>query len=257
MLTAGAVALILSEHIGWRDTYLLMAGLMTVGVVTTALSPEPPQPATIPRTLEEAVIAPLKDFFLRPQAVALLLLIVLYKIGDAFAGSLSTAFLIRGVGFSAGDVGLVNKGMGMAATILGALAGGGMLNRLGMFRALLIFGILQSVSNLGFMALAWVGNSYPAMVAVVAVENVAGGMGTAAFVAFVMSLCDHRYTATQFALLSAAGAVGRVLVGPPSGVLARALDWPAFFFLTFLASLPGLYLLVRLRGIVSKEAAQP
>jgi PAT family beta-lactamase induction signal transducer AmpG len=247
MLTAGAIALILSEHIGWQKTYLLMAALMSIGVATTLFSPEPAVPVAAPKSLAEAVVGPLREFFTRPKAVWLLVLIVLYKVGDAFAGALSTAFLIRGAGFSATDVGVVNKGMGMAATIIGALVGGAWAANLGLFRALLVFGILQAVSNLGFLALALVGHHYPTMVTAVALENIAGGMGTAAFVAFVMSLCDHRYTATQFALLSAVGALGRVFVGPPSGYIAEATGWPGFFFLTFLAALPGLWLLWRLR----------
>jgi PAT family beta-lactamase induction signal transducer AmpG len=224
-----------------------MAALMSIGVATTLFSPEPAVPVAAPKSLAEAVVGPLREFFTRPKAVWLLVLIVLYKVGDAFAGALSTAFLIRGAGFSATDVGVVNKGMGMAATIIGALVGGAWAANLGLFRALLVFGILQAVSNLGFLALALVGHHYPTMVTAVALENIAGGMGTAAFVAFVMSLCDHRYTATQFALLSAVGALGRVFVGPPSGYIAEATGWPGFFFLTFLAALPGLWLLWRLR----------
>ena len=257
MLAAGAIALILSTRIGWRETYLLMAALMTVGVVSTYVSPEPAAPPSVPKTLGEAVVAPLKNFFDRPAAVALLLLIILYKIGDAFAGSLSTAFLIRELGFSPAEVGVVNKGLGMAATIVGALAGGAWMTSLGMFRALLLFGVLQAVSNLGFLILSLAGKSYPLMVGAVAIENIAGGMGTAAFVAFVMSLCDHRYTATQFALLSAVGALGRVFVGPPSGYIAEAAGWPGFFFLTFLAALPGLYVLIRLRPVVLAEGSAP
>jgi PAT family beta-lactamase induction signal transducer AmpG len=237
------LALIFSEIIGWRLTYILMAGVMTLGVLATIFGPEPEVKVVPPRTLAEAVGGPLKEFFSRPGAWALLALIVLYKIGDAFAGSLTTAFLIRGVEFSVGEVGAINKGMGLIATIVGALFGGVIMSRLGMFRSLLYFGILQAVSNLSFMVLALVGKSYPMMVFAVAFENLAGGMGTASFVGFLMALCDHRFTATQFALLSALAALGRVFVGPPSGFLVEATGWPVFFFITFLAALPGLGLL--------------
>lgn len=253
MLVSGAVALILSEQIGWRNTYLLMAGLMLIGVATTLMSPEPTVPAAAPRNLREAVRGPLREFFSRSPAVWLLLLIVLYKIGDAFAGSLTTAFLIRGAGFSAGEVGIVNKGMGLLATILGALVGGALMARLGLLRSLLMFGVLQAVSNLTFMLLAWTGRSYPVMISAVAFENLAGGMGTAAFVALLMSLCDHRYTATQYALLSALASLGRVFVGPPSGYLVEAVGWAMFFFLTFLAALPGLWMVWRLRGYLALD----
>ncbi len=253
MLISGAVALILSDHIGWQSTYLLMASLMLIGVATTLLSPEPSSAITPPRTLSEAVWGPIREFFSRSPAVGLLLLIVLYKVGDAFAGTLTTAFLIRGVGFSPTEVGVINKGMGLLATLFGALTGGALMARMGLFRALLLFGLLQAVSNLSFMVLAWTGKSYLVMVSAVAFENLSGGMGTAAFVALLMSLCDHRYTATQFALLSALGALGRVFVGPPSGYLVETVGWVVFFFITFLAALPGLGLLWRLRDYLNTQ----
>lgn len=262
MLVSGALALIFSEIIGWRLTYCLMAGVMTLGVMATLLGPEPEVKVVPPRTMAEAVGGPLKEFFSRPGAWALLALIVLYKIGDAFAGSLTTAFLIRGVEFSVGEVGAINKGMGLIATILGALFGGVVMSRLGMYRSLMYFGILQAVSNLSFMVLALVGKSYTMMVIAVLFENLAGGMGTAAFVGFLMALCDPRFTATQFALLSALAALGRVFVGPPSGFLVEMTGWPVFFFITFLAALPGLGLLWIMRknvgGLDHKEAwAEP
>jgi PAT family beta-lactamase induction signal transducer AmpG len=257
MLLSGAGALILSESVGWQETYLLMAGFLLIGVAATALSPEPATVGMAPRTFGEAVRGPLTEFFARPAALTLLGLVVLYKIGDAFAGSLSTAFLIRGVGFSPSDVGIVNKGMGLAATVLGVLLGGVLMTRLGLYRSLFSFGILQALSNLGFMCLAWTGYNYPVMVMAVGVENVSGGMGTAAFVALLMSLCDHRYTATQFAALSAVAAVGRVVVGPASGLLVEMMGWARFFFLTFLAAGPGLAMVLMLRERLQERAARP
>ncbi len=256
MLVSGALALILSEQIGWQSTYLLMAGCMVLAVLTTLASPEPSVAVTAPRSLTEAVSGPMQEFFSRPAALWFLLLIVLYKIGDAFAGSLTTAFLIRGVDFTPTDVGLVNKGMGLVATILGALVGGALMTRMGLFPSLMAFGLLQALSNLAFMLLAWTGKSYPVMVGAVAFENLSGGMGTAAFVALLMALCDHRFTATQYALLSAVGAVGRVFVGPPSGFLVMEVGWVTFFFITFLAALPGLWLLWRVRDFLNKLTVQ-
>lgn len=247
MLVSGAGALIVSTYLGWGQTYFLIAALMLIGVGATLLSPEPASPVNIPRNFGEAVWQPVHEFFSRSPALMLLLLIVLYKLGDAFAGSLTTAFLIRGMGFEAAEVGIVNKGLGMVTTIIGALLGGIWMVRMGFFRSLLIFGGLQALSNLTFMLLAWTGKSYPIMVAAVAFENLSGGMGTAAFVALMMSLCDHRYTATQYALLSAMAALGRVFVGPPSGYVVEAVGWVSFFFITFLAALPGLWLLWWLR----------
>jgi PAT family beta-lactamase induction signal transducer AmpG len=196
-------------------------------------------------------VEPWDAFFARRHAVALLALIVLYKLGDAFAGSLSTAFLIRGAGFTATEVGAVNKALGLVATIVGALVGGALLARVSLYRALMWFGVLQAVSNFGYWLIAVSEKSYPLMTAAIAVENLCGGLGTAAFVAFLMALTDRRYTAAQYALLSALAAVGRVYVGPVAGVLVEAMGWPTFFLLTVVAALPGLVLLWLLRGTVS------
>ena len=247
MLISGALALILSGILGWQATYMIMAGLMLVGMTATWFGPEPEDPGTPPKTLQEAVSGPLLEFFSRKGAWAMLALIVLYKLGDAFAGSLTTSFLIRGVGFSVGEVGAINKGMGLVATIVGALFGGALMARLGLFRSLFLFGILQAVSNLSFMVLAMLGKSYPMLVFTIGFENLAGGMGTAAFVAFLMALCNHNFTATQFALLSALASLGRVFVGPTSGVLVDEFGWLIFFLVTFLAALPGLVLLWKMR----------
>jgi PAT family beta-lactamase induction signal transducer AmpG len=254
MLVSGALALIIADRIGWRETYLLMAALMIVGLAATLCGPEPAVAVRPPRTLADAVLLPLREFFARPGALMLLLLIILYKIGDAFAGSLTTAFLIRGVGFTPTDVGTINKGLGLIATILGVLFGGTIMVRLRLYRALMLFGLLQAVSNLSFMVLAAAGKSYPLMVVAVAFENIAGGMGTAAFVALMMALCNHRYTATQYALLSALAAIGRVYVGPAAGYLVEAVGWAMFFFITFLAALPGLALLRGMRRTVEAQA---
>jgi len=243
MLVSGALAMILSQPLGWENTYILMAFLMTIGMCGTFWGPEPERLTTAPKSLGEAVSGPFKNFMSRPTALMFLAMIILYKLGDAFAGSLTTAFLIRGKAFSPAEVGVINKGMGLAATLIGAFLGGALMAKLGLFRSLLYYGILQAVSNLSFMAVAAFEKSYVLMALAVGVENLSGGMGTAAFVAFLMALCDTRYTATQFALLSAFASLGRVFVGPPSGIIAEQVGWVLFFGLTFLAAIPGLILL--------------
>jgi PAT family beta-lactamase induction signal transducer AmpG len=167
----------------------------------------------------------------------------MYKMGDAFAGSLSTTFLIRGVGFDAGEVGLVNKTLGLFATIVGALFGGVLMQRLSLFRALMLFGILQAVSNLGYWILAVTDKNIMTMGSAIFLENLCGGMGTAAFVALLMTLCNRSFSATQFALLSALSAVGRVYVGPIAGWFVEAHGWPLFYLFSIAAALPGLLLL--------------
>ena len=244
MLISGGLALwIADRYLGWQHMYWLMAGLMLIGVVATIMAPEPDVSEPAPRTIEIAVVAPLKDFFSRNNAWLILLLIVMYKMGDAFAGSLSTTFLIRGVGFDAGEVGLVNKTLGLLATIIGALYGGMVMQRLSLFRALMIFGILQAVSNAGYWILAVTDKHIYSMGAAIFFENLCGGMGTAAFVALLMTLCNKSFSATQFALLSALSAVGRVYVGPIAGWFVEAHGWPLFYLFSIIAAVPGLLLL--------------
>lgn len=247
MLISGALALILSDHIGWQNTYLLMAGIMSIGMLAAFFGPEPKQETIPPKNLQEAVWGPLKDYFSRHSAIAMLFLIILYKLGDAYAGTLTTAFLIRGVGFSATDVGTINKGLGLVSLIVGAMFGGTLMVKLGLFKSLLAFGILQAISNLSFMVLAWVGKSYGMLVFTVAFENLCGGMGTSAFVALLMTMCNQRFSATQYALLSSLAALGRIFIAPTSGFVVESTSWAVFFFITALAALPGLALLWTLR----------
>jgi MFS transporter, PAT family, beta-lactamase induction signal transducer AmpG len=251
LLVSGALALILSDHIGWRNTYLLMAGVMGIGIISTILGPEPDGKIIPPKSMKEAIWGPMKDYFSRTSALPLLLVIVLYKLGDAYATALTTPFLIKGLGFSAGEVGAINKGLGFASLIVGAMFGGALMVKLRLFRSLMVFGILQAVSILSFMALAWTGKNYGMLIFAVAFENMAGGMGTAAFVSLLMAMCNHRYTATQYAFLSSLAALGRIFISPTSGFLVESIGWVGFFFVTFLTALPGLGLLWLLRNVIS------
>jgi PAT family beta-lactamase induction signal transducer AmpG len=216
----------------------------------------------------------LASYFAQPGAWAFLLLIVLYKFSDAFAGSLTTVFLIKGMAFTQAEVGIVNKIIGIWLTIFGALIAGALMLRLSLVRALLIFGVLQMLANFGFWALAVLGKgawggfilapfdwgivalNHPAMIDsllmfAIAAENITSGMGTAAFVALLMSLCNHRYTATHYALLSALAAVGRIYISPLAGVLSESIGWPAFFVLAVLFGLPGIYMVWRMRQAIA------
>ncbi|MEY2681938.1 MAG: AmpG protein [Pseudomonadota bacterium] len=257
MLTSGGLALMLADlWLGFQGVYLLMAGFAVVFAVIAAIAPEPTQ-APAPRSLVLAVVEPFKEFFGRPGALLFLLMIVLYKFGDAFAGSLSTAFLIRGAGFTPAEVGAVNKGMGLLATLVGGLAGGLLLSRISLWQALLVFGVLQGVTNLGFWWLASTTPTLAGMTAVVLLENLAGGMGTAAFVALLMGLCDVRFTATQFALLSALASIGRVVIGPVAGVVASDWGWPEFFLLSTALAIPGVLLLALMRQRFDRFTSPP
>jgi MFS transporter, PAT family, beta-lactamase induction signal transducer AmpG len=245
MLTSGALVFVIAPWIGWSTAYLLMAALMSIGVIGALFGPEADNGKHKPHSLANAVMHPFTDFMSRPMAVWFLVLIVLYQVGDAFAGTLSTTFLIRVLELDVQFIGIVDKGMGLAVSILGGIYGGVLMFRLGLYRSLMLFGILQAVTNIGYWVLAISDQSLTLTAIVIALENIAGGMGTAAFVALLMSLCNVKYSATQFALLSALAALGRVYLGPIAGYLLdnEILNWGSFFILTTIAALPGLVLL--------------
>jgi PAT family beta-lactamase induction signal transducer AmpG len=249
MLTSGALVFVIAPWIGWGTSYLLMAVLMLIGVIGALFGPEADNGTHQPHSLANAVIHPFTDFMTRPMAVWFLLLIVLYKIGDAFAGTLSTTFLIRVLELDVQFIGIVDKGMGLAVSILGGIYGGLLMFRLGLYRSLMLFGVLQAVTNIGYWVLAITDQNLALTAIVIALENIAGGMGTAAFVALLMALCNVKYSATQFALLSALSALGRVYLGPIAGYLLDngILDWAGFFILTTLAAIPGLLLLALMK----------
>jgi PAT family beta-lactamase induction signal transducer AmpG len=255
----------------WADLVSLLAGIaITLPLAAFAAR----------RARFETLLSGLSNYFATPGAVAFLVLIVLYKLGDAFAGSLMTPFLLKAMAYSPAEVGVVNKVLGLWLTIAGALAGGALMLKLGLWRSLMLFGVLQLLSNLAFWWLAVGGKgtlgalTIPAfdwkfvqlaaptpvdgaLLTAVAVENLSGGMGTAAFVAFLMSLTNQRFTATQFALLSAFASIGRVWVGPLAGVLAESIGWPTFFVVSTVAAAPALALLWWLRASVRALDAKP
>ncbi|NTU59504.1 MAG: AmpG family muropeptide MFS transporter [Deltaproteobacteria bacterium] len=243
MLTSGAAALILADRLPWRAVYLLMAACMLVGALASLLAPEPGGDVKPPADLREAVVEPFLEFFRRPGALGLLAFLVLYKLDVVMANALTTPFLLE-IGFSKTDIGAVTKGAGMLATIVGAFIGGAVVARWGMKRSLWIFGVAQAASGLTFTALARVGHHYPAMVAAIGVENLCSGMGTAAYAAFLMGLCDKRFSATQYALLTSLMALTRVVAGAPTGYLAEAVGWEQYFLLSTAAGAPALLLLL-------------
>jgi PAT family beta-lactamase induction signal transducer AmpG len=245
MIVSGAFALILADRMPWSRVYFWMALSMGVGALTTMfLAPEPEIRETPPRTLKEAVVLPLVDFFKRKGSLEVLAFIVLYKMDVVVALAFTTTFMLQ-LGFTKTDIGVVNKGVGMIATLVGTFAGGIVMTRLGVKRSLWIFGILQGLGNLTFVALAHVGKNYPLMVAAITTENLLSGMGTAAYSAFLMMLCNPKFTATQYALLTSLMAFTRVLAGPPSGFLAEHVGWEMYFLIAISLMTPGLLLLTR------------
>lgn len=252
MLLASGGALIMADQISFRLVYLIMAGCMSVGVITTLLTPEPDVPYGTPQSIQEAVVAPFVDYFTRRGAWWILAFILLYKIGDQVAATMSTPFFLE-IGFSNTEIGTVVKLFGFWATIIGAFLGGIVMLRLGIIRSLWVFGVLQTVSTAAFVLPAHIGYNISALAAVVAFENLSSGMGTSAYVAFMASLTNKRFTATQYALLSSLMGVPRVLASAPSGFLAKFLGWPGFFVVCTLIAIPGLLLLLKFAPWSSHE----
>ena len=246
MLLASGGGLILADHMAFSQVYLVMAGLMGIGLLTTLWAPEPATPEGTPTRMRQAVVEPFAEYFRRRDAVLILLFILLYKVGDSMASNMTTPFYLD-TGFTKTEIGAVVKLFGFWATVAGGLLGGVLIMRIGIYRSLWGFGILQGISTAGFSLLVWVGASVPALAGVIAFENLSGGMGTAAYVAFMGSITDRRFTATQYALLSSLMGVPRVIVSAPTGYVAEAIGWFSFFVCCALVALPGLALLVWLR----------
>jgi len=244
MLLASGGGLIMADHMSFFMVYVIMAACMLPGVITTILAPEPHASAGTPKSLKEAAIGPLVEYFSRNGAVWILAFILLYKIGDQMASAMTTPFYLD-IGFTKTEIGAVVKIFGFSATIAGSLIGGILMLRLGINRSLWIFGFLQAISTAGFAILAKIGYSIVALSGVIAFENLSGGMGTAAYVAFMASITNKKFTATQYALLTSLMGVPRVMASAPTGFLAKNIGWESFFIFCTLIAIPGMLLLLK------------
>ncbi|HZT88737.1 MAG TPA: AmpG family muropeptide MFS transporter [Stellaceae bacterium] len=258
MIASGAGALYAASFGGWRFAYAAMAVLMLVGMMTVWLTPEPadgaplaPLPgataaARFKAWLGRAVVAPFRDMFDRNGAVKLLAIvvfIVLYKFGDALAGSMANPLYVT-LGFTKVEVATIGKIYGVLATLAGVAVGGVLVLRVGIFTALLSCGALQALSNLMYVVQVWAGHDVGTLALTIGSENLTGGMASAAFVAYLSGLCNRDFTATQYALLSSLASVGLNLLAASGGALADALGWIPFFVLSTAACVPGLALLL-------------
>ena len=256
LLVAGAGAIALADFISWPLIYAMMASLVGIGMVAALIAPEPltAKPRTAgttkaPRlsaTLRQAVIEPLTDLLGRQGIVWILLFVLLYKYGDAIAGAMANPFYYQ-MGFSGVEIASVTKVSGVAATLVGVFAGGALVARFGVWPALVIGGVLQAATNLLFAWLAASGHDLTLLAVAVGADNFAGGLGSAAFVAYLSGLCNVSFTGTQYALLTSLMALGRTLFATASGPLAAQLGWVGFFIATTAIAVPGLALLLWLR----------
>jgi PAT family beta-lactamase induction signal transducer AmpG len=256
MLVSGAGALLIAQYSGsWPVTYAVMAVLVGIGMVTVLVNPEPAAPPRIGAApglagwLRHAVADPFTDMARRQgwMIVAVLAFVMLYKLGDAFAGVMANPFYIK-MGFTKAEIAGISKVFGFGATIVGTFVGGVLVARYGIVKSLVACGVLQMLSNLMFAWLATLGHDIGALTVTIAVENLSGGMGSAAFVAYMSSLCSLTFTGTQYALLSSLAAVGRTVVASQAGFLAESVGWVDFFIVSTVVAVPGLLLLMVLRG---------
>ena len=267
MLAAGAGALWLAAAFPWQQVYAIMGGLVAVGMVTIFLAVEPETGASVkkaqaeearlahhlaagaPRWLArllawayEGIIAPFKDFMARSGWAWALAFIALYKLGESYLGVMAGPFYVA-LGFTTVEIANVTKAFGLGAIIAGGLIGGIMVSRIGILRSLMICGVLQIAGTLMFALQAKVGHSVPMLMVTITAENVTSGMATSAFVAYLSSLCNQAYTATQYALFSGLTAFSRDVLSASSGWAAEQVDWVGFFLISAAAAVPGLLVL--------------
>ena len=254
-LAAGAGGLILADLMSYQYVYSIMAVIMIIGVITTLLAEEP-EAVGEPSSFINAVKNPFIEFFQRFKdkdntnltvPILILMFILLYKVGDTMAHSLSTNFYLD-IGFTKTEIGTVVKVFGLVATLIGALLGGIISLKIGLFRSLIMFGLFQAIATLGFAALAIIGNNILALMVVISLENLAAGMGYTAYLAFIANMTNKEFTATQFALMTAIMSLPRTIFSGSSGFLVELFDWELYFVFCSLIAIPALIILSKLRG---------
>lgn len=243
MLVSGAFALYMADQIPWKNVFMWLSVFMAPAILFTLIAPAENKHIPVPANLKEAIVGPLAEFFKRRGAFVMLSFILLYKVGDSMASNMTTPFILD-IGYTKTDIAAVAKTFGMIATIVGGIFGGTLMLRMNMKVSLIFFGILQAVSTLGFAILTHVPVSFVSLASVIAFENLASGMGTAAYAAYMASITNKQFTATQYALLTALMGVPRVILSSPTGYMAESLGWDMFFIVCTVVAIPGMLLLV-------------
>jgi PAT family beta-lactamase induction signal transducer AmpG len=244
-LIPGSLSLVLADHLPWPTVFVITALFMVPGVAMTLVVSEPTVPAGAPRTLRAAIMEPFVEFLGRAgwtQAALVLGFIFLYKLGDSMATALATPFYLD-MGFTKSEIGLIAKNAGLWPSVFGGLVGGLWMVRLGINRALWLFGAAQALSILGFAALSQLPGDRTALACAIGFEALGVGLGTAAFTAFIARTTNPRYTATQFALFTSLAAVPRTLINATTGWMVEQLGWFEFYLLCTVLTIPGMVLL--------------
>lgn len=242
MLVSGGLAVALADHMSWQNVYLVMALLMGMGVVATLIAPEPQAHLLPKRTFYDSVVGPFKDFLSRDGSFIILLFVFLFKLGDALSGSMLNPFY-KEMGFEKTDIALIAKTFGLASSLVGLFIGGVVIYYVGILRSLWFFGILQALSTASFALITYTGPQNWALAFAVIFEDISSGMGSAAFVAFMASITNKKYTATQYAILSSIATLGRNFFSGFAGHMVKALDWANFFYVCALIAIPGMIFL--------------
>lgn len=258
LIFSGAGAIWMASVMSWNNVYVIMSLGALIGMIAILCSKEPAQDSKktqvsysgslrkrIKKFLLTAVYDPFKDFMRKPDWAIILLFIFFYRMSDAYMGPMAYPFY-DDMGFSKVEIAYVSKLYGMIATILGGIAGGLIINRFGIMKSLFWFGLLQGITNLMFVAQSYAGHNIYLLTVTISLDNISAGMGTTALVAYLSSLCNIAYTATQYALLSSLMSFARDLFAATSGFLADHVSWDIFFFITALMVIPGLILLAYL-----------
>lgn len=246
MIVGGALALYLADQIPWMLVYQIMAFLMLASVLLTFFAPLEDNIETKPLSLKEAVIGPFLEFFKRDGAWLFLIFILLYKMGDTMASHMTTPFILE-LGYSKTDMATIAKGLGMGATIIGATFGGMFIIKMGIMRSLWVFGFFQAISTAGFSLLYFMPVKLSSLGLVITFENLSAGLGTSAYAAYMASLTNKKFTATQYALLTSLMGIPRVIAAAPTGILVETIGWVSFFIVCTLIAVPGMMLIPILR----------
>lgn len=251
LLLSGGLALVMAEHYGWAFTYRCMGLMMLFGIMAVLFSQEPPfenQQETMPLSF----IAPMKELLFRPRMIYLLIFVVLYKLGEAFTTTTSgivMPFLIQGLGFSLDTIGYVNKILGIGSIILGGVTAGFILMRYSLYSSLFLFGLLQAITNVLFVALAIAGKNLVLLAIAVFFDNFAAGMGSTALVALFMRLVNTQFTGTQFSLLVALSTLPRILSGPVAASIQMSFGWVTLYEISVISALLFIPFLILIKDL--------
>lgn len=246
MLISGGFALYLADRLSWHQSYLIMGALMGIGILTTVLAPEPKVGYSPPKSLRDAYVGAISEFFTRKNAITVLGIVLLYKLGESMATEMLTPFYMK-IGYSKTEIFAVAKLVGFWATIVGGTVGGILIVKLKMFRSLLLFGILQALAILFYAFLSTRGHSLIWLGTAVGGELFTSAMATAAFTAFIYSQANKKYSATQCALFTSAYNNTGLIFGAGTGYLAQHLGWQLYFIACMICTIPGLLMVLSYR----------